>query len=126
MGKEAQRLKKLAAKGIDPPPMESPTSEGSVSSLAALEELKAKHMRELQELQIQHQKQLEVEARRLKLKELPKSQSASAIPNGNAVNSNSKASTQIKITRTPSGGVEFTTYLLMELLLVGLNLVKPA
>ena len=46
--KEAQRLKKLAAKGIDPPPMESPTSEGSVSSLAALEELKAKHMRELQ------------------------------------------------------------------------------
>jgi len=52
---------------------------------------------------------LEEEARRLKLKELPKSQSASAIPNGNAVNSNSKASTQIKITRTPSGGVEFTT-----------------
>ena len=47
--KEAQRLKKLAAKGIDPPPpMESPTSEGGVSSLAALEELKAKHMRELQ------------------------------------------------------------------------------
>ena len=45
----------------------------------------------------------------MKLKELPKSQSASAIPNGNAVNSNSKASTQIKITRTPSGGVEFTT-----------------
>ena len=63
----------------------------------------------IQELQIQHQKQLEEEARRLKLKELPKSQSASAIPNGNAVNSNSKASTQIKITRTPSGGVEFTT-----------------
>lgn len=53
---------------------------------------------------------MEEEARRLKLKELPKSQSASAIPNGNAaVNSNSKASTQIKITRTPSGGVEFTT-----------------
>ena len=46
--KEAQRLKKLAAKGIEPPPKESSPSEGSVSSLAALEELKAKHMRELQ------------------------------------------------------------------------------
>ena len=71
-------------------------------------------MQLFQELQLQHQKQLEEEARRLKLKDLPKSQSASAIPNGNttnnnAVSSNGKASTQIKITRTPSGGVEFTT-----------------
>ena len=63
----------------------------------------------MQELQLQHQRQLEEEARRLKLKDLPKSQSASAIPNGNAVNSSTKSSTQIKITRTPSGGVEFTT-----------------
>ena len=45
--KEAQRAKKMAAKGIEPTASENLKEDGE-SSLTALEELKAKHMRELQ------------------------------------------------------------------------------
>ena len=147
--KEAQRLKKLAAKGgtVLPqdeavtPPL-NPAASNSIMSTAsaasklaeakealafakdpeaALEELRAKHMRELQELQLMHQRQLEEEARRLKLKQpgngnkghQPSSKSEAATVAGKSVKRSealqSKPGTQIKITRTPSGGVEFTT-----------------
>ena len=145
--KEAQRLKKLAAKGGTLPPQDevvtpplNPAASTSIMSNAAtklaeakealafakdpeaaLEELRAKHMRELQELQLMHQRQLEEEARRLKLKQpgngnkghQPSSKSEAATGAGKSVKRSealqSKPGTQIKITRTPSGGVEFTT-----------------
>lgn len=108
--KTAQKLKKLAAKGELPPAEEMDTTNGKTNAVNpenALEELRAKHLRELQELQLAHQRQLEEEAKRLKLKSQP------VIPvmtnDTNRTDSNAKAGTQIKIKRTPTGGVEFTT-----------------
>ena len=116
--KEAQRLKKLAARGELPPKGEENSQnlpENAISNNSheskALEELRAKHMRELQELQLSHQRQLEEEAKRLKVSNVIQ-------PNNNLnvekpINRNealsAKPGTQIKITRTPTGGVEFTT-----------------
>ena len=133
--KEAQRLKKLVAKG------ELPTENEDMGGVQitetyktattpheqALEELRAKHMKELQELQLQHQRQLEEEARRLKVKNntstknntnnnvIPKNNNTkrNSLDNETRINRNealnAKPGTQIKITRTPMGGVEFTT-----------------
>lgn len=113
------------------PPREENESSASLNANPeiALEELRAKHLRELQELQLQHQRQLEEEARKLQLN----NQSQPVIPtkNGNTgsvtikkaapsvpmdekpINRmdalKAKPGTQIKITRTPTGSVEFTT-----------------
>lgn len=110
--KEAQRLKKMAAKGELPLTSDgkTPPTETEVNPELALEELRAKHMRELQELQIQHQRQLEEEAKRLKMKQpQPLSHAANEVPVNRMDALNAKPGTQIKITRTPAGGVEFTT-----------------
>merc|ERR1711971_1086402 len=157
--KESQRLKKLASKGELPPKEEDDDEEDSRTSPdknanpeIALEELRAKHMRELQELQLHHQRQLEEEARKLKCSQIGSSQQTAVMSNsisGTSSNQNQKISsnrgsvtitksksnsnnssvatsvdetpinrtealnakpgTQIKITRTPTGSVEFTT-----------------
>ena len=142
--KEAQRIKKLAAKGLLPEHEdddEAAQDGGGASGEAALEELRAKHFRELQELQLMHQRQLEEETKKLKFpnqqhvgnnlggnnqkfqqqnfvklegKNVSSDSSRSAaslemqpVKRNEALQS--KPGTQIKITRTPSGGVEFTT-----------------
>ncbi len=73
--KEAQKLKKMAAKGLPVPEptapapafAQPPTIDLSKDPEVILEELKARHMRELKELQLQQQRQLEEEARKLKM-----------------------------------------------------------
>ena len=146
--KEAQKLKKMAAKGLQIPQQQQDqhhqqvasdkTAASSKDPEAVLEELKARHMRELKELQLQQQRQLEQLFEHSKAKVGGQQPLQQAAPQGGSVrltaqtpqmmmsgtvsNSNasskpikrnealqSKPGTQIKITRTPSGGVEFTT-----------------
>ena len=116
------------------PPKEENESSPNANPEIALEELRAKHLRELQELQLQHQRQLEEEARKLQLNNqsqppavqhpvIPTKTGSGSVTIKKAVTPSSKdetpinrmdalkakPGTQIKITRTPTGSVEFTT-----------------
>ncbi len=127
--KAAQRAKKASANGVrieDLVDTEEEVIKVTEKVPAGLEDLRARQMRELQELQAWHQKQMEEEQSKLveskqqqqvskkgNKKATKKGKEGSVPPsNSNAlVNDVAKTGpgTQIKITRTASGGVEFTT-----------------
>ena len=133
--KAAQRAKKATANGVriedlvDTEEESVKVSEKVPVSKIGLEDLRARQMRELQELQARHQKQMEEEQSKLvetkqqqQQQQLSKKSNKKAgkkgkegsVPPSNSntvLNDVAKAGpgTQIKITRTASGGVEFTT-----------------
>ena len=134
--KAAQRAKKAAAKGDTIEELELEEKPASADPVVTLEDLRARQLRELQELQERHQKQLEEEQKKFSEMMTSKAEQSnskktnkksknkennvaksSSVPPPSANNINSIMSslskagpgTQIKITRTANGGVEFTT-----------------
>ena len=104
--KAAQRAKKAAAKGL-PPPDEQPMEQGE-NPAEVLERLRLKQIQELQQLQMLHQKQLEEEQRKVKGKLVTPPAATPQPAYQRPPIPKAGPQQQIKITRTPSGGVEFT------------------
>ena len=129
--KQAQKIKKLQAKGLPIPPelLNEETSDVSAETAnpsSTLEQLKAKQMKELLELQMLHNHQLEEQKKMLeqqilkqqqqlqqglqkKGKKDKKASSARSSATKTLAEAAKNPGSQIKITRTPNGGVEFTT-----------------
>uniref|UniRef100_A0A0K2UT98 FAM193 C-terminal domain-containing protein n=1 Tax=Lepeophtheirus salmonis TaxID=72036 RepID=A0A0K2UT98_LEPSM len=146
--KEKQKAKKAAAKGLPAPlhqaplPHAAPPSKPDFQMDAAqrLEELKAQHLREVEQLKIIQQQQLEETQRSLLLQHQRTSSKNVVVPSSSSSQSNSSfnlkqaltaasistttassassstsnssksgGSKQVRITRTPNGGVEFST-----------------
>jgi hypothetical protein len=120
--KAAQKAKKAAASGQSLSEIEDSSAPPSADSSLRLEELRLQQMREIQQLHFKHQRELEEEQRKLehvlsgKTKDTAAAASSSASRASSGTVSAAAAaamkasgnSGHVRITRTASGGVEFT------------------